>query len=480
MAPICVLFWFDVEDYITPQADDALQRLIEAFDAQGVRATWKLVGEKLRVLERRGRGDIIELLRRHDVGYHTDFHSRHPTVAEYLADQRWDEGVAEFAQRERPGYEDILRVFGRTPACYGQPGGSWASQVFPVLKEWGIPLYLDEGGHIGLDKRPFWYCGVLNVFRLRENCTQVSLGGGPETLQKAKQAFTSIAARLRSTGGVVSVYYHPCEFIHSRFWDGVNFARGANPPPEEWQPAPLKPQAEIEEGFRRFAQYLAFVRDQPGVEILTATEFVERSLDRAIEHWFTSQEIARLAEAMQEEITWCRAGEATISPAEVFGLVVDALVEHSEQGKLPEKLSARVGLLGPVEKAPAWAVEAQGAGGHCAVQDLLMACKGVRQGLDERGRLPSGVDVGRVSLTPPDFLATSATLLLALSAGHPWPEGERPGEVQIRRGKFTLDRCVGQGDLWSWVIFPPGFRGDRLLELARLQAWTLKPAVGFV
>jgi len=56
MAPIYVLFWFDVEDYVTPEADDALKRLIETFDAQGVRATWKLVGEKLQVLERRGRG----------------------------------------------------------------------------------------------------------------------------------------------------------------------------------------------------------------------------------------------------------------------------------------------------------------------------------------------------------------------------------------------------------------------------------------
>ena len=176
MVPIYVLFWFDVEDYITSQADDAVEGLIGTFDAQAVRATWKLVGEKLRVLERRGRGDITELPRHHDVGYHTDFHARHPTVAEYLVDRGWDEGAAEFARREQPGYEDILRVFGRPPAGYGQPAGSWAPQVFPVLKEWGIPLYLDQAGHIGPDEQPFWYCGVLNVFRLRENCRRVSPG----------------------------------------------------------------------------------------------------------------------------------------------------------------------------------------------------------------------------------------------------------------------------------------------------------------
>jgi len=468
--PVYVLFWFDVEDYITPEADDALRRLIEIFDVRGARATWKLVGEKLRALERRGRQDIIERLRHHDVGYHTDFHSRHPTVAEYLADKDWDQGVTEFARRERPGYEDLLRFFGRVPACYGQPGGSWAPQMFPVLKEWGIPLYLDEGGHIGLDEQPFWYCGVLNVFRLRQNCTRVALHGGPEELERAKRDFMEAIARLRSTGGVISIYYHPCEFIHSQFWDSVNFAQGANPPPEEWRPAPLKPQAEIEEGFRRFAEYLTFVQDQPGVEILTATEFVGRMPDRAAGRWFTTQEVIRLAEAMRREITWCKIGEAALSPAEACGLVIDALAAWAGHGKLPDKLAVRVGLLGPVTKGHGQVSELR-EGGRCTVQELLEVCAKVRHQLDKTGRLPSTIDVGPLSLALSDFLATSAALLLSLNGGSPYVD-----DVRAHRGEFTLDRYVGQGDLWRWTVFPPDFHGDRLLELAKLQAWTLKPA----
>lgn len=79
-----VLFWFDVEDYVEPQSDAALKGLLEAFEANGVQATWKLVGEKARALERRGRSDIIRLIQRQDIGYHTDYHSRHPVLAEYL------------------------------------------------------------------------------------------------------------------------------------------------------------------------------------------------------------------------------------------------------------------------------------------------------------------------------------------------------------------------------------------------------------
>src|SRR5207302_1620355 len=31
-------------------------------------------------------------------------------------------------------------------------------------------------------------------------------------------------------------------------------------------------------------------------------------------------------------------------------------------------------------------------------------------------------------------------------------------------------------EIWSWPIFPTGFHSEHLMELARLQAWTLKPA----
>ena len=31
-------------------------------------------------------------------------------------------------------------------------------------------------------------------------------------------------------------------------------------------------------------------------------------------------------------------------------------------------------------------------------------------------------------------------------------------------------------NLWNWIIFPPGFRAPAMMQLAKRQAWTLKPA----
>src|SRR5437764_3290670 len=81
-----LILWFDTEDYLLPADDDAAKRLAEMLTQKGVRATFKVVGEKARVLEKRGRIDVIEALKKHDIGYHSNFHSVHPTPSEYLAE----------------------------------------------------------------------------------------------------------------------------------------------------------------------------------------------------------------------------------------------------------------------------------------------------------------------------------------------------------------------------------------------------------
>src|SRR4051794_24944943 len=71
---IDIILWFDTEDYLLPADDDACKRLAEMLAARHIRATFKVVGEKARVLEQRGRQDVIAALKAHDIGYHSDFH----------------------------------------------------------------------------------------------------------------------------------------------------------------------------------------------------------------------------------------------------------------------------------------------------------------------------------------------------------------------------------------------------------------------
>ena len=89
-------------------------------------------------------------------------------------------------------------------------------------------------------------------------------------------------------------------------------------------------------------------------------------------------------------------------------------------------------------------------------------------------RVPDEVWIGAESLSPADYLATLAPAFEDLVAS-----GRVPQDVTRREGRFTSDRYVAEDspELWSWPIFPEKFHAPRVMELARLQAWTLKPAV---
>src|SRR5262245_11041653 len=105
--PVYVVLWFDTEDYIEPAADDAALRIAKDLTAEGVRATFKVVGEKARVLQSRGRRDAISALSRHAIGYHSNWHSVHPAPAEYLVRMGLLEGADDFERRESAGVADL-------------------------------------------------------------------------------------------------------------------------------------------------------------------------------------------------------------------------------------------------------------------------------------------------------------------------------------------------------------------------------------
>src|ERR1700731_4373905 len=106
-AKVYVILWFDTEDYILPASDDAALKVADFLTKEKVKATFKVVGEKARTLERRGRADVIAALKKHEIGFHANYHSVQPSPALYLSTLGWDEGVAEFDRRERPGYDDV-------------------------------------------------------------------------------------------------------------------------------------------------------------------------------------------------------------------------------------------------------------------------------------------------------------------------------------------------------------------------------------
>ena len=468
--PVYVTLWFDTEDYILPQDDDAAKRLAELLTSLSVRATFKVVGEKARVLESRGRTDVIAALKRHDIGYHSNTHSQQPTIAVYLQNAGWEDGRAEFFRRESAGARDVERIFGSKPSAYGQPGSAWAPQAYPALRDMGIDMYLDEADHVGIDDQPFYYGGMLNVFKMRSNLARMELAGG-DSLEKGKARFTQAYERLRSRGGgTISIYYHPNEWVQTEFWDAVNFSHGANPPRSAWKAPGTRPPAETEQAFRDFEAYVRFMKAQPGVRFVTATDLKRVYADRAIGRDFSQDELRRIAAGVQAEITFQTSADHALSAADEFALLTTAVSGFAARG-LPFTATL-THLDGParIYTAPTGGERAASVAWEPFARSVLDAAAFCRQA----HRVPDEIWVGTDSVSPADYLAMLATVVDAVSQS-----GRAPAQVRRVTGRFTVDRYIAEDSpaLWGWVIFPEGFHAPRIMELARLQAWTLKPAI---
>ena len=462
---IWVLLWFDTEDYILPASDDAALRLAQWLTERGIPATFKVVGEKARTLERRGRRDVIDALKKHDIGYHSNYHSVHPTPAMYLADMGWDDGVAEFVRREGPGYEDVRRIFGQAPSCYGQPGGSWAPQAYGALARWGVPVYLDAGSHVGLEGQPHYYCGLLTLYHLRHTL-RTGLDNDRE-VEAAEERFAKARRDLlASGGGVVSIYYHPCEFVHAQFWDGVNFRRGANPPRELWKLPPMKTGSAQQQAWRNFERYIQFIARFPEVRFVTARQAARLFADPAPERVYTGEDLRALLSRVTSDITYGQLGEVYLSPAEMFLLATEYLRGRFEGRE--EAIRLTLAPLGPVS---AGSGDERGFAVDRSQFERTVA--DVADYVRQHRRLPATVWFGSRAATPEAYFAAVARVSTDWLGGPPPPD-----TIQIVPARLQLARYVAQDapGLWGWIIFPEGFRAPRLMELARYQAWTLKPA----
>ena len=453
MKQLKVMLWFDVEDFITPEADDALLALIDMMDSLGIRGSLKIVGEKIRVLKKRGRTDILEKLAGHEICYHTENHSVHPTQTEYVAGMGFAEGVLEFERRERQGFTDVQDITGQFPTSYGQPGASWVPHVFPALRKWGVPTYVDSHYLLSVEEGPFWYGGVLNLTRLWSTMRlDVEADNG---LEEAKEQFLQFERRAGDLQ-LVSIYYHPCEFSCTDFWDGVNFRRGANPPREEWKPSPLRTKEEMHRRVDLLGEFLRWTLEKPNVEYITAQESCR--YETVETKPLAAEDIRRIAVQLIDGPDYCICGKRSLCASEVMSLFAREILGLH---RIPEF------LYGPEKELPS-AI-------HTSVTPRELAEAVMKQYDRVLGykQLPVLYRIGENLLNPVDLFDH---LRFAVAAGLGADE-----EIQLTDTKKQLQpvRHINTSYDWAkdWIIFPDGLDASGVVRHALLQTWTLKPAI---
>lgn len=472
VAPVYIVLWFDTEDYLLPASDDAAMRIANFLTEQGVRATFKVVGEKARVLERRQRTDVIAALARHEIGYHSNFHSQQPTPAVYESVLDWESGQQEFDRRERPGFEDVSRIFGRPPSCYGQPGVSWTPQAYPALKQWGISVYLDDGEQVQLNGKPFWYGGLLNIFHIDAG-RQLEPDDDWTNLEQAKANFKALYTEMSAAppGGVVSFMFHPTQLISEEFWDAVNFAQGANPPRSQWKLQPMASPAQRERAFQYLEGLISYAKSFPGVRFVTASEAYVLYRDKAQRRPFSAQELVHVAAQVQAGITFQVHEDYALSASETFYLLNNLVAQYATQN-FPGTVTLSGTPYGP--PSPAYGITMATGSMEIAWSQFSRTSADVSDFLTRSRSIPNAVWFGSTAVTPEVYLLALAKATQVLVAS-----GAPPKAVTVSQAELAAAQWVAKDSpsTWEWPIFPPGFHSAHLMELARLQAWTIKPAI---
>src|SRR6266571_3374461 len=123
-----------------------------------------------------------------------------------------------------------------------------------------------------------------------------------------------------------SIFYHPCEFVHQEFWDGVNFRNGANPPREKWKLPPAKSGEESQSAYQVFENYVRFMKRFPDVQFITALDAAKLYRDKARGRCFTAEGLKAIAAAVGDNVTFQKHKDYALTPSEVFFLLNECLV----------------------------------------------------------------------------------------------------------------------------------------------------------
>lgn len=415
---------FDVEDWLTPASDWALARILEELDRVGARANFAVVGLKARALVGRGRGDLLRQMKSlGSVGFHSYSHSVHPTLAEDLEPREREDAERRFLEREAPGV-DALKEAGTPPVFFTQPGANWIPEVLECGPELGLHAFISEAWNTYLvPSRHVYWLGRTLYWSPPVDAPKGLLF----RLPAGKDAAVGEVAAALQSGGPAMVVTHPTELITSHFWDQDNFGYGTTRTPAI--AGPTLPAAFWDQKLRGVRDYLG------GIQALKP-RFV------TVDDWLSSVNPAGPVDVDRKSL-------------------MEGLKTHG-LGPLP------VGdaWLSAGEAVAAAALLAESAGGAVSVPRLL-APSGT---IVERDAAAGLLAMIRVGARPPERVG-------ALDLAE-WAPGFLEKTLGVRPVvRFSDFVRPADEQHWDWPIFPPGFTAPRLLQEARRQAWTLKPAV---
>jgi hypothetical protein len=425
-----------------------------------------VVGAKARLFAERGRTDIIAALQDHDIGSHTTNHSIHPTIAEYLANTDWEEGVLEAMEKEGNGLTMLTDVFRLPPTSWGQAGGSWGPQINAAMYRLiNNPAVVYPPTQTGAVADLHWYAGSL-VFPGPALAFFDDALTDDDLFQQALQRLIDmIDSRLmlgtRWTGIFVC---HPTRLRAIEFWDTLNFAKGENTASEHYQMPTLRSEEAYQTALQNFDRLVEHLKQDLRLEIRTIAD-LSRTYTPPPETVYLYQLDETMLEMQSEEGIPTRF--RNFSPAEFLDLILQTYTQTQFE---TESLRRRM-VFGPIDEPP----EFDPPGLPAFWDDFLVACQQVLNHINRFGRLPASIYIRDVRWSIGSFFWGAVEAWPAFRSGRPPRDVNwRPSSIYPAIGQ-QIAAAVQEG-YDSWPIHVPELDLNKLLMYTCFQCWTLRPA----
>ena len=455
---------FDVEDYISPVADsvDEIPKwLAETMTEVGVTGTFFVIGEKARSLEERGRWDVINAMAHHDIGSHTNLGSIHPTVTEILESADWDQGVQAMLENESVGFEELERIFRVPVNTLARHGGSYGPQLVYALGQMGKGYVYSPVQLPG--KHAVWFCNTLNFHGDYGSFDDVYYRDdlfNPVFDSLKKNFLTDIEGM-----DMISFFAcHPTKVRAEQFWD-FNFYEGANPGRDELKPPALRPAESMVTARKNFKKLMQFLKDQESIEVTTISDLMERFSYQP--DYIKKRDLLRIAKKTGS--TGQVVYDDFYSPSELFAALTQSLQEYGESGKIPGKLQ-RQAPLGPMVMPP----EIPGVSSVSLDQVLELAALALDT-ISNRGYLPSNlmVEGGSIGTGSLMHLFSTAYIDITLKKQRDTYEVISFDSYPKENEEAIISEVEGYK---HWIVHRTDLDMSHLVEMTRMQLWTLKPA----
>lgn len=220
-----LLLTFDVEDFVNSNEIWSLNTFLELLKQYEIKAIFFVTGHMSEVIVNFPK--TLELLKNHEIGFHSSGHSVRPIIAEYTDLQSYQQAFLNSLKRETAhidpltgetkgegGIYSLQDIFGsKRIRAYRSPGMSWTPPHLEALVELGIEY--DFSSNIS-SSEPVHYRRITFYPYAR--------------IQQWRGALSDyrvlFAAILKQTVAVLDL--HPTWFVNLTMWDSIYYA--GNPP----------------------------------------------------------------------------------------------------------------------------------------------------------------------------------------------------------------------------------------------------------